>query len=335
MAIAENLRIGTTAAAAASTVSCQRDELALPDPFILESGQALHGARLAWECVGPEKAPLVVVLGGISAHRHCTATDVSGWWEAQCGAGRALDSNQFRLLSIDWLGACDTSTGPGAGEAFPAISTTDQARAVLLLLNRLGARHVHAIVGASYGGAVAQHLAALLGRRLGRLVLLSAAHRASQFALALRDIQRSILDLGDDSSAALALVRALAIVGYRTPEGFERRFAKSGNAENSAAQWLANHGRAFAQRFNAQAYRCLSASLDAHCIDPAAITVPTTVFSVHEDLLVPPSLSREFADACGGACELVEISSHYGHDAFLKEEDVVAALLRRCLEQVS
>ncbi len=204
--------------------------------------------------------------------------------------------------------------------AFPSVSTTDQARAILLLLNRAGARHVHAIVGASYGGAVAQHLAALLGRRLGRLVLLSAAHKASQFALALRDIQRSILDLGDDSAAALALVRALAIVGYRSPEGFERRFAEN----DGAIAWLAHHGRTFAERFNTSSYRCLSASLDAHRIDPAAIAVPTTVFSVAEDLLVPPSLAREFAAACAGSCELVEIASHYGHDAFLKEEAVVA-----------
>jgi homoserine O-acetyltransferase len=311
-----------------TAVECvpERGLLSLPDPFVLESGQSLHGANLAWECVGPADAPLIVVLGGISARRSCDF-----WWQAQCGAGRALDTQRFRLLGIDWLGGCDDSTGPQAGETFPTVSTTDQARAILLLLNRRGVRHVHAIVGASYGGAVAQHLAALLGRRLGRLVTLSAAHKPSQFALALREIQRSILDLADDSASALALVRALAIVGYRTPEGFERRFAET----DGAAAWLAGHGRAFAERFNAASYRCLSASLDSHRIDPAAITIPTTVFSVAEDLLVPPSLSREFAASCAGPCELVEIASDYGHDAFLKEEVIVGDLLRRVVEEQS
>lgn len=300
--------------------------LSLPEPFVLESGEALRNAKLAWQCVGPAEAPLIVVLGGISAHR-----DATSWWQAQCGQGRALDTERFRLLGVDWLGGCDDSTGPQAGESFPAISSTDQARAILLLLNRSGVRHVHAIVGASYGGAVAQHLAALLGRRLGHLFVLSAAHKPSQFALVLRDIQRSILDLGDDSAQALALVRALAIVGYRTPEGFEQRFAET----DGAAEWLAHHGRAFAERFNATSYRCLGASLDAHRIDPAAITVPTTVFSVKEDLLVPPSLSRDFAASCAGPCELVEIVSEYGHDAFLKEETVVGDLLRRIVEKQS
>jgi homoserine O-acetyltransferase len=324
MSIAETLRIP-----AAAAPTCEQGVLALPDPFVLESGAPLHAAGLAWQCVGPEKAPLIVVLGGISAHRRCSGVDGHGWWDAQCGAGQALDTDRYRLLSIDWLGGCDESTGPTAGEAFPAVSSTDQARAILLLLNRLGVRQVHAIVGASYGGAVAQHLTALLGRRAGRLVLLSAAHKPSQFALALRDIQRAILDLGDDSPAALALVRALAIVSYRTPEGFERRFG----ADQGAVDWLAHHGRGFAEHFNAASYRCLSESLDSHHIDPAAISVPTTIFSVDEDLLVPPSLSREFAAAFAGECELVEIASHYGHDAFLKEEIIVADLLRRALER--
>ncbi len=323
MSIAETLRIPAPAAP-----SCEEGVLVLPDPFVLESGASLRGAGLAWQCAGPAAAPLIVVLGGISAHRRCSDVDGNGWWAVQCGSGRALDTDRYRLLSIDWLGGCDTSTGPLAGETFPAVSSTDQARAVLLLLNRLGIRHVHAIVGASYGGAVAQHLAALLGRRAVRLVLLSAAHKPSQFALALRDIQRAILDLGDDSPASLALVRALAIVGYRTPEGFENRFADGG-----AVDWLAHHGRVFAERFNASSYRCLSESLDAHHIDPAAISVPTTIFSVDGDLLVPPSLSRAFAAACSGECELVEISSHYGHDAFLKEETIVDDLLRRVVER--
>lgn len=312
-------------------------ELALPAPFSLESGQVLNGARIAWQCAGPADAPLVVVLGGISAHRRVCAAEGKGWWQEQCGEGRALDTRRYRLLGIDWLGGCDASTGPlSAGqdaESFPLISTSDQARALLLLLNRLGVRRVHLLVGASYGGNVAQHLAALLGERLRRLVLLSAAHRPSQFGLALRHLQRAILDLGSDggSSEALALARSLAVLGYRTPEGVEQRFGAAG-AERSVFGWLDHHGEKFSKRFNPWSYRCLGRSLDTHAIDPAAIRVPTTLFAVREDLTVPASLLHEYAERAGAACELVEISSIYGHDAFLKEEAAVRALLANALE---
>jgi len=123
--------------------------LDLPEPFPLESDQVLRGARLAWQCVGPASAPLSVVLGGISAHRRVCAQDGRGWFEVQCGAGKALDIARNRVLGIDWLGGVDASTGPRQGQEFPALSTLDQARAVLLLLNRLGVRRVHLLVGAS------------------------------------------------------------------------------------------------------------------------------------------------------------------------------------------
>jgi homoserine O-acetyltransferase/O-succinyltransferase len=304
----------------------QQGELALPDPFALDSGATLRNARLAWQCAGPHDAPLIIVLGGISAHRRPCAEDGRGWWEAQCGEGRVLDTRRYRVLGADWLGGVDASSGPCAGETFPQISSNDQARALMLLLNRLGVRRVHLLVGASYGGAVAQHLAVLLGERLRRLVLLSAAHRTSQFGLALRHIQRAILDLGGDGRAALALARSLAVLGYRTAEGIEARFAEAESGED-VLSWLAHHGERFTTRFNTEAYRRLGGSLDAHVIDPATIRVPTTVLAVREDLIVPQPLLREFA-ARAPACELVEISSAYGHDAFLKEEHAVASLLR-------
>lgn len=301
--------------------------LALPEAFELESGQTLCNGHLAWQCVGPESAPLIVVLGGISADRRCCAEDGSGWWEAQCGAGRTLDCRRFRLLGIDWLGGSGESSDASDPQRPLEISTADQAHALLLLLNRIGVSQVHLLVGASYGGSVAQHLATLLGSRLRHLVVLCAAHRSSQFALGFRDIQRAILDLDGDSDAALAVARSLAILGYRTAEGLEQRFANG-----DVLGWLVQHGDTFAQRFDVDAYRCLGASLDTHRIDPASIRVPTTLFGVVEDLLVPRSLLREFADYCGSECEHVEVSSVYGHDAFLKEKLAVSKILSGVLE---
>lgn len=362
------------AEAVAPAVQWLEGELALPQSFTLESGATLDDARLAWTCTGPADAPVIVVLGGISAHRRPVARDGRGWWQSQCGAGKALDTDCYRLIGIDWLGGCDASTGPGSVRAepfdnaqdrlrsqsersrsgpesfdsgpsglrsgrteeadFPAISTADQARALLLLLNRLGVRRVHLVVGASYGGNVAQQLAALLGERLRHLVLLSAAHKAAQFGLALRHVQRAIIDLGSDSTEALALARSLAVLGYRTAEGVERRFGGevSGDAHaDGVLGWIDHHGKKFVRRFDADAYRCLGRSLDAHDIDPAVVRVPTTLFAVREDLTVPLSLLREYQTRAGAACELVEISSDYGHDAFLKEEAIVGALFERCL----
>src|SRR5258708_5117709 len=102
--------------AAQPRVQWLEGELALPAAFALESGEILANAKLAWSCTGPADAPLIIVLGGISAHRRVCARDGRGWWEAQCGAGKALDIERYRLLGIDWLGGCDASTGPHSGD---------------------------------------------------------------------------------------------------------------------------------------------------------------------------------------------------------------------------
>ena len=315
----------------ARATSWQRGVVDLPQPFRLDCGRVLRDARLAWQCAGPDDAPLIIALGGISAHARACADNGKGWWEEQCGAGKVLDTRRYRVLSVDWLGGCDGST-PARGEAdFPVVSTADQARALLVLLNRLGVRRVHLLVGASYGGNVAQQLAALLGERLHRLVLLSAAHRPAQFGLALRHIQRSILDLGGESTQALALARELAVLCYRTTEGVEQRFVQDDD-RGGVTGWLQHHGAAFTARFDTAAYRCLGRSLDGHYIDPATIRAPTTVFAVREDLTVPLSLLHEYVARAGGPCELVEISSPHGHDAFLKETAAVSAVLVAALE---
>ena len=60
--------------------------------------------RVRWRLHGATGAPVVIVQGGISANCHVTADAAhDGWWAEIAGPGRALDTHQFRILSIDWL----------------------------------------------------------------------------------------------------------------------------------------------------------------------------------------------------------------------------------------
>lgn len=302
----------------------QQGTLALRD-FSLACGLRLAEAELAWQAWGPRNAPVTIVLGGISAGRN-----IGDWWAAQCGPGQALDPRQRRLISIDWLGGADASSGPTEGTSFAPIDSLDQAHALLILLNHLGIAQVDSIVGASYGGCVGQHLAALLGTRLRHLVVIGAAHRASPWALALRTLQRAGIEAATDAECrrqALVRARQLAVLGYRTPTELEYRFGEV-DAPTGVLGWLAAHGERFARRFSAESFLCLSRSLDQHRCDPATIKARTTVVGITEDLLVPIALVREFVRGLGREARLVRISSPFGHDAFLKEEGEIAAILR-------
>ena len=78
-------------------------------------------------------------------------------------------------------------------------------------------------------------------------------------------------------------------------------------------------GDAYAASYIPEAFVCLSESIDLHQVDAAQIKVPVTLVAVREDQIVPLADMQCIEVSSGRPGELVELSSLYGHDAFLKE----------------
>ena len=296
------------------------------------AGRRRVALRGQW--LGPPGAPLLVVAGGISAGRQVAALPgdpVPGWWPAQVGPGRAIDTQRRRVLALDWLGADGALDAP--------IDPADQADAIAHALDALGVARAEAFVGASYGAMVGLQFAARHGDRLGSLVAISGAHRPHPYASASRALQRQVVALGRDQGAAwqaLALARQWAMLGYRTPGEFEERFdaparIEAGRVRVAAEDYLENRGRHYAARWCSTAFLRLSESIDLQRVDPAAVRVPVTVVGVAEDALVPLSDLQALVEALPGPARLRVLRSRYGHDAFLKEDAAIAALLSEAL----
>jgi homoserine O-acetyltransferase len=316
--------------------------LVLEAPLELHYGGRLEGVRVAYRLVGLQGAPVVAVLGGISAGRTVFGLpgEVPGWWDDCVGPGRALDTDRYRVLGMDFLGGSHETTGPGPGEMFPSVSAFDQADLVVRLADHLGVGRLHAAVGASYGGMVALALAERHPHRLGHAVVISAAHRTHPMSTAWRSVQRNMVRYAlshGEGARGLILARALAMATYRSAREFEERFP--GEPERTALgfrfpveSYLLSRGEAYAAHYRPEAFVCLSESIDLHRVRPQAIRVPTTLVAVEEDQLVPLSDMRTLRDRLGGNCRLVEISSLYGHDAFLKETEVLRDVFAQALE---
>lgn len=320
------------APAAGAGVAC-RGELALEIPLRHVGRRAL---RLGWECVGPEDAPVVLVAGGISAHRHVAASAVfpeAGWAGHLVGAGKALDPARRRILAFDYLGADGRLDAP--------IDTADQADAVAALLDALGISRLSAFVGYSYGAMVGLQFAQRHGGRLRRLVAVSGAHRPHPYASAWRALQRRAVALGQLQCAdaqGLALARQFAMLGYRTPEEFGQRFDAppelvNGRVRVAAEDYLDAVGARHVARTSITAWQRLSESIDLHRVDPSAVCVPVTVVAVEGDRLVPLTDAVDLVERLGTWGGLRVLRSAYGHDAFLKESARVDAILRAALDR--
>ena len=315
-----------------------RGDVAVDDPSISPRG------RVSFEWIGARRLGVIPVLGGISADSHVTGTirnPIRGWWQDFVGPGKPLDTDSTAVLGIDYLGA--PGTIPDSDKGLDTITTADQARVLGQVLDKLGVDTIPAIIGSSYGGMVALAFAALFPDRVARILVIGAAHRSHPMATALRDIQRSILELGAGSGRekdCVALARALAMTTYRSSREFEDRFGLvSGEHVGSqgfpVTRYLESRGRKFAQDFDAQAFSRLSRSIDLHQVDPADITVPVDIVSIDSDAVVPPWLVEELVSLCRGPARLHKITSRYGHDAFLKEKVALGRIVRSFAEDLA
>jgi len=77
-------------------------------------------------------------------------------------------------------------------------------------------------------------------------------------------------------------------------------------------------GREYATRYLPEAFLCLSESIDLHAVDARNVTVPSVLVAVREDQLVPLADMRALAARLAHS-QLHELTSPYGHDAFLRE----------------
>jgi homoserine O-acetyltransferase len=166
-------------------------------------------------------APVIVVLGGISANRFVAldAHGRPGWWSSLVSSGGGVDLDRFSVLGLDF--AADPT-------GLSAPTTADQAEVVRAALDTLDIDRVHGIVGASYGGMVALAFAQSFPERIERVVAVSAGACPHPYATAMRELQRRVVDLGlrkGDSAEALSIARGLAMLTYRTAEEFEQRFS--------------------------------------------------------------------------------------------------------------
>jgi len=321
-------KIANSAAAPATGTVVEQGIWHWPGPMALHHGASLPQPRIGWRLEGAADAPVVAALGGISAHRRVfdALPKGQGWWSDLAGPARALDSLRLRVLGIDYLGASGESTGPTAGGEFPSLSSYDQAEALRGLMDHLGLARLRAIVGASYGGMVALAFAERCPERVEQLLVISAADRTHPMATAWRSVQRRIVRFAlsvDHPTAGLELARSLAMATYRSPQEFAARFAfapavNAGRFEFPVEQYLVARGRDYAARYLPESFLCLSESIDLHAVDARHIGVPTTLVAVREDQLVPLADIQALAGRMPRA-RLLEISSLFGHDAFLKE----------------
>jgi len=308
---------------------CRDEIVALPPECGLPGGTTM--LRLS----GNPAGPLVVAIGGISGNRFvCTKADgAPGWWPGLVGHGTAIDPLRHRILGLDYAADPDGAIAP---------TTQEQARVLCAALDTIGAARADLVLGASYGGMVALALAQHFPERVGRIAVISAPAAPHPAATAVRELQRRTVALGlahGCADEALAIARGLAMLTYRTPEEFAGRFAggipcADPLGASEAGAYLRARGEAWCAVMEPGRFLSLSASIDRHCIDPAAIGCPVLLIGATSDFIVPPAQIEALAAGLSD-CRLHLVDCLYGHDMFLKDAERLAPLVAAFMEEAA
>ena len=166
------------------------------EPFSLRDGSVLAEMTLAYELYGrvnESRDNVILVFHALTGSQHLAGVTPEvpgvgerwteecqlGWWDAFVGRGKALDTDRFAVLCINYLGGCYGSTGPASedpatggpyGGSFPSLTIDDIVDSQLQLLDHLGIEQLHAVIGASMGALMCLSVATRFPDRVNVVV---------------------------------------------------------------------------------------------------------------------------------------------------------------------
>lgn len=269
----------------------------------LEFGGAFDNVRVAYETWGElnaDRSNAVLVLHALTGDSHAAGVrelghKTAGWWDAQIGPGRPIDTDRFHVVCANILGGCQGTTGPSTtrpngrpwGSQFPYISIRDIVTTARNLTDTLGIDRWHTVIGPSMGGMQALEFAIMFPDRLERVAVLAAPSVTSADRIAVNTVQVDMIRSDPDFEGgdyydlpagrgpwhALALARRVAVTSYRSAEEFNTRFGRKAQSGVSPLgrggrfaieSYLDFHGNKFTRRFDANSYITLLEAMNSH-----------------------------------------------------------------------
>jgi homoserine O-acetyltransferase len=245
----------------------------------------------------------------------------------------------------------DPATGTPYAMRFPVITIRDMVRAQALLLDHLGVERI-VVIGGSMGGMQALEWAASYPDRVRAAIVIAAAARHSAQNIAFHEVGRQAImadprwrggdyyGTDDPPSAGLAVARMAAHITYLSEAGLHEKFGRKlqnrghvgfgFDADFQVESYLRHQGISFVDRYDANSYLYITRATDYFDLAEEHGGLLANAFrgsrtrfclvSFDTDWLYPTSESRMIVhalNAAGAAASFVELSSPFGHDAFL------------------
>ncbi len=247
------------------------------------------------------------------------------------------------------------SINPATGKPFyfdfPKVTVRDIVRANDLVRRHLGIEKIGLMVGGSIGGFQSVEWAVMNPDLFEKAVFIACGARVTPWLTAWEESQRMALEADPTfrecaslkgGEAGLRCARSIALISYRSYEGYNATQQEQDEDclfADRAGSYQRYQGRKLSDRFDAYSYYYLSDSVNSNNVgrgrggvEKALGTIRTacTVIGIDSDRLFPVEEQKLMASCIPGA-RYHEITSKFGHDGFLLENDQLTEIIRPLL----
>jgi homoserine O-acetyltransferase/O-succinyltransferase len=327
------------------------------DSIALDCGVTLAPVEIAYETYGElnqAKSNAILALHAFSGDAH--AAGDGGWWNEMIGPGKAFDTDRYFVICSNVLGGCRGTTGPGSIDpetgcpwamSFPLVTIADMVRLQKMLIDHLGIPKLLAVAGGSMGGMQALEWAVTYPESVAAALPIASTARHSAQQIAFSEVGRQAIMADPDWNAGnyyggrapargLSVARMVGHITYMSDESMRRKFGRRLRAPREGDKgdqfevesYLQYRGSKFVDRFDANSYIYITRAMDSFDLTERGSLVSLfervktrfLVISFTSDWLYPSYQSQEIVSALRRRnCDVAycDLTSHYGHDAFL------------------
>ena len=318
-----------------------------PEKFSLECGCTIDNLEICYHisrdfCREEERNRKKVVW---ITHALTANSDPTDWWDVLVGEGKFLDPRKYTIVCANILGSCYGSTSPlSVNEAtgkpylldFPKTTVRDVARCHNILMEYLGIEKIDLLTGGSVGGFQALEWSIMFPCKINNLLLLACNSRFTPWGSAFNESMRMALYAdptfasGEGGKAGLAAARSIALISYRSFEGYNTTQYESDEDcifPQRAGSYQRYQGKKLVDRFDAYSYLSMLNLTDSHNVGRCRggvekalgmVEARTVCIGIDSDGLFPVQEQKYMAEHIPGAVYR-QITSAFGHDGFLLE----------------
>ena len=336
-------------------------KIEIDEPFEFEAGGRLDRLELVYHTSDREYRPGETVVW--ICHALTGNSNPEDWWPQTVGKGRLFDPDKYYIVCAGMLcspygSSSPASVNPATGRPymmdFPKTTVRDVVRANILVRKHLGIEHIDLMIGPSIGGFQALEWVIMEPDMVSDAVFLATSTRVTPYMTAFNESQRMALEADpefmtaeslDSGKAGLACARSIALISYRTFEGYNRTQQEPDKETlfaGRACSYQRYQGKKMVDRFDAYCYWYLTWMLDSQNVGRgrggveaalAQIQADCLVVSIDSDVLFPPAHGKATVAELRHA-RYAEISSAFGHDGFLIENDQLVGILQPLLDKL-